>query len=84
MVSLCEDCVISNTCDEADEEMTECNAYRVSYFERYCLNCSHWKILSHNNQESRVEPHCGLYSCGCATDITDHKLPRHYLHRSMV
>lgn len=85
MKNLCEDCTLNRTCEDAGEDVNRCDRYRYSYFEHYCLNCAHWKTLYYTNgvfgSQIKVEPHCGLYSCSCATDISNHKTPSRFLER---
>ena len=71
----CGVCVIRDICDNVGDEDDACeHKFRLDFEEYYCvLRCGY-----------RNGNHCGLQSSNCATDISQHKTPRRYQHRSVV
>lgn len=46
----------------------------------HCEDCYHWQETSYPNGV-KIEAHCALYSCQCATDMMNHKTPSRFLPR---
>ena len=66
----CEVCVMNTICVDVDEEVTDCERFRLDRTEYYCHSCEHWSA-----------DHCGLYSCNCATALGEHRIPTRYQHK---
>lgn len=84
-MSLCGNCTKSNWCDNANEDVSTCDRFSISFTNRYCHNCAHWRELRtvkpYYNPKlivTKLERDCALQSCECVTDVFNHRLPRRY------
>lgn len=48
----------------------------------FCEDCYFWKDFKPGT--NTYSPHCGLYSCQCATEMGQRKTPSRYLPREAI